>query len=239
MFSKECVTCGVKIYRKKKSEAQRKNWKFCSRKCHATYYNKKRKMTDKIKKECPSCGKEYYVFNTKAQVKKKYCSPLCFLGYRNKYNNPMKLISNNKNKIRIKKISKSLTGRSLTKNHLINLSKAICGSKHWNWQGGITPENRKRRSGNMLYKLWRNSVFKRDKYICQDCGIKSGNGFAVILNAHHKEKWSKNKILRYKINNGITLCQRCHKKRHFSYNGSSNNPKTLTYLNTVNSFVKK
>ena len=32
------------------------------------------------------------------------------------------------------------------------------------------------------------------------------------LQAHHIRKWSSASILRYDINNGITLCRKCHKE---------------------------
>lgn len=60
------------------------------------------------------------------------------------------------------------------------------------------------------YSTWRNSVFKRDNYTCQICGRHSMPGESVRLNAHHIENYSSNKDLRYDINNGITLCEKCH-----------------------------
>ena len=59
------------------------------------------------------------------------------------------------------------------------------------------------------YKLWRKSVFERDKYTCQDCGA-----CGVKLQAHHKKQWAKYPRERYNVNNGVTLCEKCHKERH-------------------------
>ena len=59
------------------------------------------------------------------------------------------------------------------------------------------------------YINWRTSVFERDDFICKDCGQNGG-----ILNAHHKETFKSNIEKRYDINNGITLCKKCHIKRH-------------------------
>jgi len=75
----------------------------------------------------------------------------------------------------------------------------------------------------VTYKLWRKAVFIRDRFQCQDCGRISGR-----LNAHHPRPFVKlledYKITSYgqairteelwDINNGITLCIPCHKKRH-------------------------
>lgn len=60
------------------------------------------------------------------------------------------------------------------------------------------------------YKLWRQSVYKRDKFKCKKCGLKmtrKGNR----LNAHHIRSWANYPQLRYAVNNGITLCYACHR----------------------------
>lgn len=82
------------------------------------------------------------------------------------------------------------------------------GPWHWNWKGGITPQNQKDRSSPEC-KKWRKSVFERDKFTCQKCGSVGGK-----LNAHHKKKWADFPEMRYDINNGVTLCERCHKALH-------------------------
>lgn len=55
---------------------------------------------------------------------------------------------------------------------------------------------------------WRKSVFERDHYICQECGATSD------LNAHHIKLWSKVPSLRFDVSNGVTLCVKCHQKKH-------------------------
>jgi 5-methylcytosine-specific restriction endonuclease McrA len=77
--------------------------------------------------------------------------------------------------------------------------------KHPPW---IKRTDKEERHG-IKYRLWRNSVFERDGYTCQDCGQKGGG-----LNAHHIKSFKKYPKLRYEINNGITLCEKCHRKRH-------------------------
>lgn len=80
--------------------------------------------------------------------------------------------------------------------------------RHWNWKGGITPENQKGRN-SIEYAQWRKAVFARDGYVCQVCGKRGGR-----LNAHHKKPWAKFPALRYDIENGVTLCENCHKVEH-------------------------
>lgn len=59
------------------------------------------------------------------------------------------------------------------------------------------------------YKEWRKAVFERDNYTCQLCGVRG-----VKLNAHHKKPFAFFPDQRTVIENGITLCERCHKKVH-------------------------
>jgi len=61
------------------------------------------------------------------------------------------------------------------------------------------------------YKTWRTSVFERDAFTCQRCGKRG-----VVLNAHHILHWRTHPDKRFDIDNGITLCEECHKKEHRS-----------------------
>jgi len=60
------------------------------------------------------------------------------------------------------------------------------------------------------YRIWRRNVYQRDGFACMDCGEVGGE-----LNVHHIEAYAKNKKLRLDVNNGVTLCVSCHKKRHW------------------------
>ena len=83
------------------------------------------------------------------------------------------------------------------------------GDKHHNWKGGVTSENLKARK-TRKYKEWRQAVFERDNYTCQDCSVRSGNGRKIVLNAHHIKSFAEFPELRYVISNGVTLCKDCH-----------------------------
>lgn len=61
---------------------------------------------------------------------------------------------------------------------------------------------------NPKYKRWRLAVFKRDGFKCQSCGA------ANDLQAHHIKHWKDDISNRYNVDNGITLCRRCHLKAH-------------------------
>lgn len=73
------------------------------------------------------------------------------------------------------------------------------------WKGGITPINVQIRH-SVEYKLWRESVFKRDNYTCRGCGEVGGR-----LNADHIKPFAWFPELRFAIDNGQTLCIPCHK----------------------------
>lgn len=59
------------------------------------------------------------------------------------------------------------------------------------------------------YRQWRKSVFERDNYTCQVCGVSGGE-----LNAHHIKPFSVYPDLRFDVSNGLTLCKQCHINVH-------------------------
>ncbi|MBU0958775.1 MAG: HNH endonuclease [Nanoarchaeota archaeon] len=84
----------------------------------------------------------------------------------------------------------------------------IKGEKHWNWKGGITPENHGIRDSLQIRK-WRKKVFERDNYICQICGKRG-----YCLHAHHIKSFVNFPELRFVLDNGQTLCKECHLTIH-------------------------
>lgn len=109
------------------------------------------------------------------------------------------------------KMSIKKMGRKLSLDTKIKLSEINKGSNSYLWKGGITPISKKIRN-SLEYRLWRNKVYKRDNYTCQECGARNGNGYKVNLNAHHVKSFSNHIKLRFSITNGITLCEPCHIK---------------------------
>jgi len=100
------------------------------------------------------------------------------------------------------------------------------GEKHGNWKGGITPINNKIR-GSLEYKLWQDSVLNKNCNCCQKCGEDRINK----LVAHHILNFSEYPELRFAIDNGITLCRKCHNWFHRKYSKKNNNK------NQINEFL--
>lgn len=126
-----------------------------------------------------------------------------------KENNPMFGKTHNiETKIKISKKQKSKYG--MDKNHI-------------NWNNFTTPlVVAIRKSYDSIQ--WRNSILKRDNYICQKCGRSDRT-----LQVHHHIKAFHEIIYEnnitdareakrctelWDINNGITLCTECHRHEH-------------------------
>jgi len=96
----------------------------------------------------------------------------------------------------------------------------MAGEKHYNWKGGITKENDKLRN-SLEIKIWKKSVKERDNWTCCECGARNGLGKTIKLHAHHIKSFAWFPELRFAIDNGVTLCEECHKKTD-NYSGKSN-----------------
>lgn len=93
------------------------------------------------------------------------------------------------------------------------------------WKGGATYHREER--STFEYNNWRKQVFNRDFYTCQCCGDRNGHGYSVKLCAHHIKNWKDYPDERYIVDNGITLCEECHKEFHSRYGKKNNNGKQL------------
>lgn len=106
-------------------------------------------------------------------------------------------------------LSDSLSEKSinLLNNIIIPFGNMNEGPNHWNWKNNKTPKNKKIRS-SYKYQKWRKLVLERDEYKCALCGASEK------LEVHHIEHFAKCETKQTDINNGITLCKKCHINQH-------------------------
>lgn len=99
------------------------------------------------------------------------------------------------------------------------ITQSLTGSNHHNWNPDLTDEERQIQRKFSEYRSWRKQIYERDNYICQICRQRGGR-----LIAHHLASYASNKDLRIDLDNGITLCRKCHIIFHKKY-GYKNNTK--------------
>lgn len=89
------------------------------------------------------------------------------------------------------------------------------------WRGGVSPYTKRIRASRD-FADWRKKVFERDDYTCQRCGNNGGK-----LHPHHIKSFTKYPSLRFETSNGSTLCVKCHRLFHRTYektpDGSNHN----------------
>ncbi|WP_244990367.1 HNH endonuclease [Clostridium algidicarnis] len=172
---------------------------------------------------CEHCGKEF----TSARKNTKYCSKKCV-------NNSRK----NRVTIKCEICGEPVTRQKSQFNGTHVYCSYECQAKGWSkyysgenspsYNPNLSDEERIKERHYQEYYKWRDDAYERDKYTCQCCGDNKGHN----LNAHHIFNYSEHENLRTNINNGITLCDKCHKLYHDTYGYKHNNYKELNeFLN--------
>ena len=107
------------------------------------------------------------------------------------------------------KLRKSSTGRR----HTIKSRKKMSEQKKAEWKtregyrGEILRDADMAVRQSLEYRLWREAIFARDNWTCVWCMVRGG-----ALNADHIKPFSSFPELRLAIDNGRTLCVKCHRK---------------------------
>jgi 5-methylcytosine-specific restriction endonuclease McrA len=138
-------------------------------------------------KHCKECGTLLQLNNSRDVERKNYCGHSC----RGKVNGR----NSNMNLLWIKNNTPE-----------VNAKKAHYGKNHPKW---ITDRSKVKSRARPEMNSWRNFIFNSDKFTCKHCGVIGGK-----LHAHHKAPYSLFFKLRWELNNGITLCESCHKQLH-------------------------
>lgn len=171
-----------------------KGWK------QITEFAKDKSRGDGLKASCLQCGRVEVRKDTKGKTSpfkgKKHSTTSCQKMSLSRYGNTNRL-------------GKPCSSEQKSYIRQRTIEKAARGVKHPNWKGGITPENIALRQ-SPEYIDWRRGVFERDGYTCQHCGDNRGGN----LEAHHIKLFSDYPEFRFVIDNGLTLCNNCHRKVH-------------------------
>lgn len=227
-MDKTCQQCN-QVLKKRPSEGFI-NWhtrKFCSRSC---FFASRRGLSKYNNGICLYCNKQY----KRIRVKTLYCDKTCAdkgrVGKFTAWNKGktgylsetirQKMSQRRKGRVPWNKGTTGLmptpwnkgipaTPKELERLRLLAKTRNQSGENHWNWQGGITPENYKIRN-SPEYKNWRDRVFIRDNYTCQKCSRKRRPSDRVVLHADHIKPFATHPELRLCVDNGRTLCRECH-----------------------------
>ncbi len=182
--NRTCIDCGTKRPRNSKSIGRcRKCWIVSKKERKLNFSNKGRKLSEEHKRNIGNANK----------------------GLKRSEETRMKMSLSHKGIKHSEESKKKISQAKIGKPQLWNK-----GEKSHLWKGGITPINKAIRH-SLEYKIWRRAIFERDNYACIWCGTKSGNGKAILLNADHIKPFALFPELRFAIDNGRTLCEKCHK----------------------------
>ena len=154
----------------------------------------------KVSLTCKNCHKEFDVQPWAAKTgRKKFCSKSCFYKGRE-----LKGLFEKGHKDLVPSEKRGHT--EATKQKIKETTRKVVkrGFNHPNWAGGKRNE-RKIAMNTFEYRDWRQSVFKRDDWTCQICGVRG-----VYLEADHIKPWCAFPDLRYETSNGRTVCKPCH-----------------------------
>lgn len=175
----------------------------------------------KLDRKCLFCNGEIFVLLYSQVNRKKLCSRSCSSKYKCIKNTGFSFKGRNhslESKAKMSLVRKGFIpynkGKHITHSGSFKkgvgsrrcLDKLPRGEKSHLWKGGISPLNKLIR-GSSEYKKWRELVFERDNYTCQNCKIRGGE-----LHPDHIKPFSLFPELRFEISNGRTLCASCHRK---------------------------
>jgi len=84
------------------------------------------------------------------------------------------------------------------------------------------------------FERWARAVKVNDDFTCQICSAKG-----VYLEAHHKNGWNAFPDERYDLDNGVTLCKRCHDRFHETYGYGGNTKYQFDEYSKVAELLRK
>lgn len=247
----ECETCG-KTIKKTKSEFQRSKRHYCSNECRIVGLSKHQKGENNPNYKgantivkCSNCEEPIKILNCTlknsdgSRKKDFYCSIKCKAEHQKSI-----LLGKNNPKWRGGKVKRKCDfcgkefeiprhrSKGSQKNFYCSIKckaehqeTTMLGANNINYIHGLSHDYRARYRIVEGYTTWRKEVYKRDSYVCRKCGDDAGGN----LNAHHLNGYSWDVKNRTNVENGVTLCEKCHKEFHKMF-GNSNNTKEQFYI---------
>lgn len=252
-YKKICLTCN------KPFETYNKNTKHCSLKCKPQHIDKK------ITVRCSICGIEKRINKyQKDNHKDFYCSDECKnRGYSLKYS------GENSAKYDQITVKCDICGKEITRNRYeiesnnYHYCSKECSNKGWskfysgennplygterpeirgennpNWNPNKTREQRQRDRKLLENTNWVRIVLEKGKYTCSCCGKRGGD-----MVAHHLDGYNWCVEKRFDEDNGVALCESCHKLFHkyygYGYNTKEQFESFKQYKNNIDKINSK
>jgi 5-methylcytosine-specific restriction endonuclease McrA len=183
--------------------------------------------------KCYTCGKELKKPPSALKSDKCFCNHKCYSEYKrmmwSKENNPR--YSGGEKEFICEYCGKKFTSKTYGDKRQSRYCSINCAAKdrgqqhrgdnHWNYKdcnGRSTLPIR--RMGR--YEKWRHEVLERDDYKCTNCGSEDNLQIHHIKELYliiqeYKDKYNKLNVdddIFYNVDNGITLCRKCHINLH-------------------------
>lgn len=217
----KCAQCGKEI---EKKLSLIKDMNFCNQLCYAKWKsenykgenNPSYKGNDKIV-ICDHCGKEIKKLNCLVKDK-NFCDKNCYSEWLNTKRTKCKCDYCGKEII---KANSLMNKRNFCSSTCMGkwMSENLKGENNPFYNPNLTYTERMIKRNYTEYHEFVKEVFERDKYTCANCGQHGGS-----LQVHHLNGYNWDKENRVNPNNGVTLCNACHKEFHSLY-GYGNNTK--------------
>lgn len=125
-----------------------------------------------------------------------------------------KYFNSPENRNKVKKIMQTREYKEkqrISKTGKLNGMFGVTGSKHPLWNPNKTRLQRQKDRKTLENQRFVNECLKRDEFTCKCCGNR---GKLVV---HHLNGYHWDIKHRFDIENGVTLCEECHKKYHHIY----------------------
>lgn len=220
--STKCFKCEKEISIHPSKQAKHK-YHFCSKECYltgigATRTGELNSNYKRVECTCVECDKKFE--RKPSQIRgETFCSNGCRVKWLSSHNTTkrfkrrvVKCFNCEKELSRLpSRLSKSEAHYCSLNCKDVHYAKTFrSGENAYNYNPNKTLKDRIRERSYPEYRNWRVSVYSRDNYTCVSCkDAKGGN-----LIAHHIFSYAKNPTLRTDIDNGVTLCTKCHSDFH-------------------------